>query len=93
MLIKTPGIRAVKDKLIDPKQMTLKGRKLAQVFNKNKCWDIFQDAKLDNNVRLYEPKPIKRKYKYKFDRSNRMEQYHKLKLLLSLNAVRGELFI
>jgi hypothetical protein len=71
--ITTPGIRAVKDKLIDPRQMTANGRKLAQVFNKNKCWDIFQDAKLDNGARLYENKPVKRKYQYKFDRSNRME--------------------
>ena len=60
--IKTPAIRAVKDKLIDPKQMTQNGRKLATVFNKNKCWDIFQDAKLDDDVRLYEKKPTKRKY-------------------------------
>ena len=93
LAIKKPGIRAVKDKVIDPQLMANKGRKLAQVFNKNKCWDIFQEAKLDNGVRLYEAKPVKKKYRYKFDRTNKMELYHKLKLLLSLQAVRGELFI
>ena len=63
------------------------------MFDKNKCWDIFQDAKIDNDLRIYEEKTIENKIAYKFKLSQRQDAYLKLKLLMSLRAIKGELYL
>ena len=45
------------------------------------------------NLRMYEPKTIKKRLEFKFERNNRVDQYLKLKLVLSLGAVKGEFLI
>ena len=66
--------------------------KIDKMVDKNRCYDIFQMAKV-GNLRMYEPKTIKKRLEFKFERNNRVDQYLRLKLVLSLGAVRGEFLI
>jgi len=44
-------------------------------------------------MRLYQEKTIEKKIAFKFKISTRQEAYLKLKLLVSLRSIRGELFL
>ena len=75
-----------------PTKAAKKGRRAAAMFDKNKCWDIFQDAKTDN-IRLYQKKTIQKKIEFKFNLFRLQEIYLKLKLLISLKTMTGELYL
>lgn len=97
MAVKKVGIRAGKVKTFDPQQVQKCGRKIKQLFRKDKCKDIFEDAavvtKLGNELRLYEAKDIQKKMYFRFKESAKQDLYLKLKLLLSMKAINGELFL
>lgn len=58
------------------------------MLNKNKCSDIFFDLE-----KTIDKKNIKRYLKYKYKVNNAVRQFQKLKILISLRCLRGELYI
>jgi hypothetical protein len=60
--------------------------------DKNSCYDLFQYARV-NGMRIYEEKPVIKIMQYKFDMGLWSRLYIKIRLILSLRAVDGELFI
>ena len=70
-----------------------KMQKLIQkMTDKNSCYDLFQYARV-NGMRIYEEKPVIKIMQYKFDMGLWSRLYIKIRLILSLRAVDGELFI
>jgi len=65
---------------------------IKKMTDKNSCYDLFQYAKV-NGKRIYEEKPVIKIMKYKFDMGLWSRLYIKIRLILSLRAVEGELFI
>ena len=39
--VKRPGIRKPKERVVNPKKQATHGRRVARMFDKNKCWDLF----------------------------------------------------
>lgn len=66
--VKRSGIRSPKEVVLTP---TTRGKKVATMFDKNKCWEIFQEAKTEDDTRLYLKKTIEKKIEYKFNISKR----------------------
>ena len=51
--VKGKGTRKPKEVIVDTKKSATHATKVSRMFDKNKCWDIFQEAKTDNNMRMY----------------------------------------
>jgi hypothetical protein len=62
--------------------------KVQKMVSKNKCADIFFE--LDKTIAK---KDFKKFLKYKYAKNNSESLYSKLRLLLTLKAIRGELYI
>ena len=92
IIVKKKGSKKAKMIKIDEEQHEQFSKVIKKMTDKNNCYDLFQNA-IVGNRRMFEEKPVIKMLRYKFDRRNLMNMYGKLRLIISLRAVEGELFI
>ena len=66
--------------------------KIMSVYNKNNCFDLFQDIKVDNKF-LYMPMLPKERIRMKYKQEEILSQYKKMKLIIDLRAVKKVTFL
>ena len=88
VVIQEPG-RKQRQKVIDPEH----GKLVTRCFAKNNCRDIFLEAEVEDGVRMFQEKSVVQRIKFKFKITQKRDQYMKLRFMILLNAVKGELYL
>lgn len=88
MLVRKKGEKAFRYVEIDHGKTIEQMAKVKKMMNKNNVGEIFFD--LEKSVAK---KNVKNFLKYKYIKNNSKSLYGKLKLLLSLDAIQGELYL
>lgn len=61
--------------------------KIKKVYNKNNCYDLFNDIKVDGTY-MYEPLLQKKRVNLKFNKISKSIKYKKLEIIPKLGAVK-----